>query len=331
MTLAALTHRRAIIVGSGHAGLSVASELSRMGLVPQRDFAVIDSNCDGRRSWGYRWSSMTLLTEAGRSPIAGRHLSGDPYRHPSPREVEEHLLSVESSLRITTMWGVRATGVQRLGDGSTLLLSTNEGQVQTRNIVCASGSAGRPRIPSWAVETQAPGIVLHSADYRGPTQIPAGDVLIIGAGHSGQQVARELSSSHRVTLSSRSPQGHSPGAGRGRWMGRQLRDGRASHSPNWEALGVTLMPAAVAVDGAHIIFEDGQRTAPQSVIFATGYLPADTWLPTEVRDSPRGRGTTAVPGLFIAGMPLYSKPDADTFDGARRDAMLIARRIMKRP
>lgn len=96
MTLLGLSHRRVIIVGSGHAGLSVAAELSRSGLKPQRDFAVIDSNPDGRRSWAFRWSSMTLLTEAGRSTVAGRHLTGDPYRRPSPRELEQHLLDVEA-------------------------------------------------------------------------------------------------------------------------------------------------------------------------------------------------------------------------------------------
>lgn len=51
MKLRGLSHRRVIIVGSGHAGLSVAAELSRSGLQPQRDFAVIDSNPDGQRSW----------------------------------------------------------------------------------------------------------------------------------------------------------------------------------------------------------------------------------------------------------------------------------------
>lgn len=337
MTLLGLSHRRVIIVGSGHAGLSVAAELSRSGLKPQRDFAVIDSNPDGRRSWAFRWSSMTLLTEAGRSTVAGRHLTGDPYRRPSPREIEQHLLDVEAALGLTTLWGIRATGVDRLGDGSTLLLSTNEGPVQTRNIVCATGSAARPRIPSWAVDAAVPGIMVHSADYRGPSQIPSGDVLVVGAGHSGQEIARELSRTHRVTLSSQ-PSAVSAARPARRGVGRRralARGGAAlSLDPEWEQLGIEVLPAAIAADGAHIVFDDGRRIAPQSIIYATGYLPADGWLPRPVLDatsSRRKRGTTSVPGLFVVGMPSHGSQDSDTFDGARRDAISIARNIMKRP
>ncbi|GAA1049903.1 hypothetical protein GCM10009569_20220 [Arthrobacter russicus] len=337
MKLRGLSHRRVIIVGSGHAGLSVAAELSRSGLQPQRDFAVIDSNPDGQRSWAFRWSSMELLTEAGRSTVAGQHLTGDPYRRPSPREIEQHLLDVESSLGVTTMWGIRATGVERLGDGSTLLLSTNEGPVQTRNVVCATGAAARPRTLGWAVGAAVPGIMVHSADYHGPGQIPRGDVLVVGAGHSGQQIARELSSTHRVTLSSR-PTYASAGRPIRRLVGRRRTDARGaaalSLDPEWAQLGIDVVSAAVAADGAHIVFDDGRRIAPQSIIFATGYRPADGWLPRRVLDATSGRGkrgTTGVPGLFVVGMPTYGSRDADTFAGARRDAISIARHIMKRP
>lgn len=336
MTLLGLSHRRVIIVGSGHAGLSVAAELSRSGLKPQRDFAVIDSNWDGRRSWATRWSSMKLLTEAGWSTVAGRRLAGDPYRRPSPREIEQHLLDVESDLGVTTLWGIRATGVGRLGDGSTLILSTNEGSVQTRNIVCATGSAARPRTPGWAVDAAVAGIMVHSVDYRGPSQIPSGDVLVVGAGHSGQQIARELSSTHRVTLSSR-PEEVSA-AGVRRVVGRRRTQARGaaalSLDPEWAQLGIDVVSAAVAADGPHIVFDDGRRIAPQSIVFATGYLPADGWLPRTVLDATSGRGkrgTTNVPGLFVAGIPRHGSQDADTFDGARRDAISIARHIMKRP
>jgi len=107
-----------------------------------------------------------------------------------------------------------------------------------------------------------------------------------------------------------------------------------SLDPEWAQLGIDVVSAAVAADGAHIVFDDGRRIAPQSIIFATGYRPADGWLPRRVLDATSGRGkrgTTGVPGLFVVGMPTYGSRDAATFAGARRDAISIARHIMKRP
>lgn len=71
MTILGLSHRRAIIVGAGQAGLAVASALRTAGLAPQRDFAIIDANPRGERSWASRADSMQLLTDAQHSAIGG--------------------------------------------------------------------------------------------------------------------------------------------------------------------------------------------------------------------------------------------------------------------
>lgn len=192
MTILGLSHRRAIIVGAGQAGLAVASALRAAGLAPQRDFAIIDANPRGERSWASRADSMQLLTDAQHSAIGGVPLPSDPARRPYPPEMERYLTAVETSIGVATMWGIRATGVEHRGTGSTLLLRTAEGAVQTRNVVCATGFASRPSLPAWASGLIVPGVILHSADYRLSRQIPQGDVLIIGGGDSGTQVAGEL-------------------------------------------------------------------------------------------------------------------------------------------
>lgn len=338
MTVPGLTHRRVIIVGAGQAGLAVAGALRNAGLVPQSDFTVIDANMNGQRSWASRWHSMALLSDAHHSSIARRPLPGDQSRRPRVDEMEEYLASVEASLGIAVMWGMRATGVDPYGSGSSLLLSTNEGPVQTRNVVCATGASSRPWVPPWAADLIVPGVAMHSADYQFPRQIPAGDVLIVGGGVSGAQIARELAHSHTVTLSvRRRGQDPKPRKGVRRWPWSAHPRSELPHEDEHAELqqhGVSIVPPARGADGRQINFEDGAQVRPRSVIFAIGYLPADDWLPKVVRDSEsrhRRPGTTSIPGLYVAGFPKYSTPGADSFTGVRRDAASIARRILNRP
>lgn len=154
-------------------------------------------------------------------------------------------------------------------------------------------------------------------------------MLIIGGGDSGTRTARELAQSHVVTLSARSRHRHHrcstfapSAAARGDWLDL-LRQ-----------TGVTIAPGSVGVDGPNVLFEDGSRAKPQSVIFATGYPAGDRWLPQSVRDTAhRGlrRGMKTMPGLFVAGFPRHGRYGSDTLVGVHQDAAAIARRIMNRP
>jgi hypothetical protein len=200
---AGLSHRRVIIVGAGQAGLAVAAALIAEGLRPQHEFVVMDAAAAGQRSWTSRWHSMELLSDARHSALSPRRLLGDQRRDPRADEMVDYLTYVEAGLGVETVWGVQATGLEHRGNGSTLLLSTTAGEVQTRNVVCATAAAAHPRLPEWASWLRVPGVVLHSSEYLYPGQIPAGDVLIVGGGNSGVQLARELSASHAVTLSTR--------------------------------------------------------------------------------------------------------------------------------
>ena len=335
-----LSHRRVIIVGAGQSGLAVAAALNAEGLRPQQDFVVIDAAGKGQRSWASRWHSMELLSDARHSALPPRGLPGDQRRRPRVDEIVDYLTFVEAGLRVETVWGVRAIGVERPGTGTTLLLSTTAGEVQTRNVVCATAAAAYPRMPEWAARVSVPGIVLHSSDYLYPNQIPPGKVLVVGGGNSGVQLARELTASHTVTMSVRSPRRHRPSssypAAAGpavSWLTRR-RHPEPIFSDSYDQLrraGVTIVPAATAADGGVVTLADGSELAPDSVIFATGYEPGDDWLPDAARTDRAARTQTGIPGLFVAGMPQYSGRGADTITGVWRDATTIAHHIINRP
>lgn len=338
--VAGLSHRRAIIVGTGQAGLAVAAALSSEGLKPQHDFVVIDAAPKGARSWASRWPSMVLLSDARHSALAVRRLPGDQRRRPRVDEMVDYFTFVEAALRVETVWDTRALGVEHRGNGSTLHLSTTAGEVQTRNVVCATGAAAHARIPDWAPALTVPGVMLHSSEYQHPEVVPTEDVLIVGGGNSGVQLARELAASHTVTLSTRTPRRQRPATGHTSGAGdptsrtsreRRLEPVVGDSYVQLRRSGVRLKPAVSSVEGAVVNFVDGTHTQPGSVILATGYLPGDDWLPESARTDRSRRAMTGLPGLFVAGIPGYSGRGADTIAGVWRDAAAIANHIINRP
>ncbi|WP_367180659.1 flavin-containing monooxygenase [uncultured Microbacterium sp.] len=329
MMARSLSHRRVIIVGAGHSGLATAAALRSSGLEPQKDFVIIDSAPPGRRSWATRWQSMKLRSAARHSVVRGFPFPGDGDRYPSKDEMSDYLSSVENALGVKTVWGTRALGITRLGDGSTLHLSTSAGEVQTRNVVCATGAAAVPRVPGWRLELAVPGVVLHSSQYLCPAQIPPGRVLIVGGGLSGVEIAEELASSHDVTLSTRAES--SEVSERPIWSRLRRRGPMSESRPRVASTDVTHAAAVTEVHGDTVMFADGASVKPHSVILATGYRPADAWLPDSEPPGQPLHVSARIPGLFTVGMPRYSRADAGTLAGAGRDAAIVARHIVGRP
>lgn len=165
-------------------------------------------------------------------------------------------------------------------------------------------------------------------------------MLIVGGGNSGMQIARELAASHTVTVAVRTRRAHRPLAnyplargGRRPLFGGDLRP-EPVFGDSYERLqqaGVRVVPAVTDARGGAVTFADGTTASPGSVIFATGYLPGDDWLPDEARIRGTRRTTTPVPGLFVAGFPQYSRRGVDTIAGVFADATAIAHHIINRP
>jgi putative flavoprotein involved in K+ transport len=94
-------------------------------------------------------------------------------------------------------------------------VETSHGAVNARFVVAATGPFQRPLIPP-IVAGNAVAAQLHSAAYRNPGQLPAGNALVVGAGSSGVQIAAELAQSGRHVYLSVGPHDRPPRRYRGR-------------------------------------------------------------------------------------------------------------------
>lgn len=354
--LEALRLKRVIIVGAGQAGLAMGHALARSGLKPQVDFTIIDADPTADRSWNRRSHSLRLFTPARHSSLPGVPFPGSPARYPRTDEVADYLENYANQFGLTPKWGIRAHAVQADPHGHGLTLFTNLGEVTTRNVVAATGPFAEPKLPGFAARVRVDGEDLHSHSYMHPKQLPEGSVLIIGAGNTGRQLARELASSHEVTLAGGIPQPELPqrllGIDIFSWMsatgvlriparsalGRRLSRREVVIGESLEALrsiGVRLKPRVVEATGSTFYHEDGDTTVAHSVLWATGYRPGFGWLPEETRDGDgavaQHRGETSILGLYVLGLPWMHTRSSALLGGVGRDAARIARMIGRRP
>lgn len=95
--------------------------------------------------------------------------------------------------------------VTRLGrsDGR-YTLTVGQRPIVADRVVVSIGPSQHPVVPSFAAQLDPATTQLHSAAYRNPSQLPTGDILVVGAGNSGSEIAVELAKVGRHVISVRS-------------------------------------------------------------------------------------------------------------------------------
>lgn len=183
------SHVDAVIVGAGQAGLSMSYVLKHAGV----QHVVIEKHRVAHAWRAERWDSFCLVT-----PNWQCQLPGHPYTGPDPdgfmlkREVVEYLERYVQSFRPPLLEGVEVT---RLAPGRKLgpfQLETSAGTLTAQHVIVATGGYHDPVVPD--ASRRFPGAVLqlHSRAYESPGSLPDGEVLVVGTGQSGCQIAEDL-------------------------------------------------------------------------------------------------------------------------------------------
>lgn len=183
------THYAVAVVGAGHAGLSISFHLKERGI----DHVVLERERIGHAWRSQRWDSFCLVT-----PNWQCKLPGFPYRGPDPhgfmrrdeivRYVEEYAASFDPPVAEATA----VTKLARRRGEHAFELETTAGTLTAEQVVVAAGGYHVPSIPRIAERLNGDILQLHSADYRNPAALPNGDVLVVGSGQSGAQIAEDL-------------------------------------------------------------------------------------------------------------------------------------------
>jgi len=351
-----------VVIGGGQAGLSVGYYLRKRGL----RFLILDGSARVGDAWRKRWDSLRLFTPAKFDGIAGMKFPAPPNSFPTKDEMADYLESYVARFQLPVRLNSRVDRLYKR-DGA-FVVKAGDVEIEADRVVIAMANYQRRRVPAFARELRADIVQMHSLDYKNPDQLREGPVLIVGAGNSGAEIAKELSGTHEIVVAGPST-GEAPfdmdsvaaRAFLARFllrvvfhrvltvktpMGRKARPRIMKRGTplirvkgkELAALGVGRAARVVGVRDGLPLLEDGRVLDVANVIWSTGFDPGFSWIDRE--DLPvmgddgepiHDRGVaTGAPGLYFVGLHFLSAMSSSMIHGVGRDAKRIVDAIAAR-
>jgi putative flavoprotein involved in K+ transport len=192
-----------VIVGAGSAGLATGALLRRAGHEP----LLLEAGPEPGAAWRTRYDRLHLHTPRLLSGLPGLRMPRRFGRWVKRDDLIEylHLYAQANALDVRT--NTRVARIDRDGDGDAWLLQLDEGQLRTTTVIVATGYNGAPFIPEWPGREGYTGELLHSSQYMNPAPFRDRDVLVVGAGNSGAEIATDVAEggAARSRISIRTP------------------------------------------------------------------------------------------------------------------------------
>ena len=353
-----ITEIETAIIGAGQAGLATAYHLQRRG----RQCLVLDANQRVGDNWRAQWDTLRLYSPAGYDGLPGLPFPAPRWSYPTKDEVADYLAGYADRFALPVRTGVRVDRLAASDGGYALRIGADT--VLAQNVVVATGTFGRtPKIPEFALDLDPAIRQLHSSEYRRPAQLRPGPVLVVGASHSGTDIAYELAPSHPTVLAGRDP-GQIP-VRLDHWSTRvffpmhvllakhlltrrtpigrkQMPEVRFRGGPmirvkreDLRARGVErVLGRVTGARNGRPVLEDRERDVA-TVIWCTGFRQVFDWIDLPILGSdgwPREiRGVVAdAPGLFFCGLAFQYAFSSMALAGVGRDADYVAQMISRR-
>ena len=158
-------------------------------------------------SWRTRYDSLQLFTPSWAVKLPGWRFPKKSAPYPSREQMADYLEAYARRFDLPVRTGVDVQRISRVGDR--YVLSLADGRIEADHVIVASGADRNPRIPAFSRELDPAIVQMHSSDYRNPSQLREGGVLVVGAGNSGADISLDVVGSHPTWLSG-PDRGHVP-------------------------------------------------------------------------------------------------------------------------
>jgi putative flavoprotein involved in K+ transport len=353
------TQIETVVIGAGQAGLSTGYHLQRH----DREFVILDAASRVGDQWRRQWDTLRLYSPAGYDGLPGLPFPAEKWSFPGKDAVGDYLEQYAARFRLPVRLDTRVLGLGASPEGG-YVISTDRQTYTCDNVVVATGTFGRtPRIPDFADLLDPAILQLHSCEYRRPGQLRDGPVLVVGASHSGTDIAYEVAETHSTILAGRDCgeipfRIESPGARvafplmvfawrhlltRRTPIGRKMMGEVRFHGgpmirvkrADLAARGVERLTDRVTGvrDGRPVVGDRAVDVA--NVVWATGFKQTFEWidLPVLGEDGwPRElRGVVVdAPGVFFCGLSFQYAFSSMVLPGVGRDAAYVVDQILAR-
>ncbi|HZF92781.1 NAD(P)/FAD-dependent oxidoreductase [Streptomyces sp.] len=177
------------VIGGGPGGLATAYALRARGVR-----AVVLEKADRvGASWRRHYDRLHLHTTRRLSGLPGLPMPRRFGRWVSRDNVVRYLEKYAEHHELDVVTGVEVSRVDRSPDGTGWLLHATGGRKLTgAAVVVATGYNHTPRVPDWPGLADYTGDFRHSRDYRDPAPYAGRDVLVVGIGNTGAEIAVDL-------------------------------------------------------------------------------------------------------------------------------------------
>jgi putative flavoprotein involved in K+ transport len=315
-------------------------------------------------TWRERWDSLRLFTPGSLDGLDGMPFPAPRHRFPTKDEMADYLEAYAARFDLPVRTGVRVTRLTRRGER--YLVEAGEHRFEADHVVVAMATFQDPRVPAFAADLAPEIRQLHSVEYRRPSQLQPGGVLVVGAGNSGAEIALEaVRTGHETWLSGRDT-GKVPfriDTVLSRYvlqplllrvifhrlltvdtpMGRKARPKIISSGgplirtkpKDLIAAGVRRVPRTAGIKDGRPVLEDGTVLDVTNVVWCTGFHPGFSWIDLPVLDEhgepKHERGLLPQePGLSFVGLHFLYSMSSTMIHGVGRDAERIAEAVEQR-
>jgi putative flavoprotein involved in K+ transport len=192
----------AVVIGAGPAGLAVARQLDYHHGIKA---LVVDRAAAPAMSWRTRYDNFRLNTNGFLSHLPGQRIPLTAGRWPTREDMVRYFDRYVERQNIAIRLGCEVRRIDRVG--RLWRLDTSSGEIRTRAVILATGNYSTPTIPAWPGLSRFDGKIVHSGDFTNAWPYRGRDVLVVGAGNSGADIAVQLAKdgARRIWLAVRTP------------------------------------------------------------------------------------------------------------------------------
>lgn len=231
-----------VVIGAGQAGVAMSEHLGTLGI----EHVVLEKARIAEAWRTRRWDSLVANGPCWHDRFPNMEFSASPEAFVHHSQVADYFEDYAKQLNAPIMTGVEVIHLEKQPHNSGYLLTTSQGTIKAKRVVIATGPFQKAVIPAIAPKLDNV-LQIHSDQYKNPQQLPEGNVLVIGAGSSGVQIADELNRAGKKVFLSVGKHERPPRRYRGRdnvwWLG--VLGGWEAEKPDQGPL------KGFAVSGAH--------------------------------------------------------------------------------